>query len=93
MDGSEREIFVKERAYRIVGDERALTAYASFVEAQLRYRRIRGMLTWLRTLTGGTLTLDGNSLEMDWTTSELLSGAQNGTCNVTQAGTLARQPS
>ena len=55
MDGSEREIFVKERAYRILGDERALTAYAIFVEAQLRYRRIRGMLTWLRTLTRGTL--------------------------------------
>jgi hypothetical protein len=57
MDGSEREIHVEERAYQTLGDERAVTAYASFVEAQLRYRRVRSMLTWLRTLTGGTMVV------------------------------------
>lgn len=50
MTGSEREVHVEERANRILSDERAATAYAAFVEAQLRGRGWRSLRAGLREL-------------------------------------------
>jgi hypothetical protein len=50
MTGSERDVHVKERADRILSDDRAAAAYAAFVEAQLRYRGVRNLLARLRAL-------------------------------------------
>ncbi len=50
MTGSERHVRVAERANRILGDERAASAYAAFIEAQLRHRRMRNLLAGLRKL-------------------------------------------
>ncbi len=50
MTGSERDVQVEERANRILGDERAATAHAAFVEAQLRGRGWRNLRARLREL-------------------------------------------
>ena len=50
MTGSEREGHVEERANRILSDERAATAYAAFVEAQLRGRGWPNLRARLREL-------------------------------------------
>ena len=50
MSSSEREGHVEERANRILSDERAATAYAAFVEAQLRDRGWRNLRAKLREL-------------------------------------------
>ncbi len=50
MTGSERDGHVEERANRILSDERAATAYAAFVEAQLRGRGWRNLRARLREL-------------------------------------------
>jgi len=48
--GSERDVRVEERANRILRDERAAAAHATFVEAQLRRPRMRDLLAGLRRL-------------------------------------------
>jgi hypothetical protein len=50
MTGSERDVLVEERAYRILNDSRAAAAHTKYVEAQLRYRVIRDLLARLRAL-------------------------------------------
>lgn len=50
MDDSYRYVRVEERADRILADDCALTAYGRFVAAQLRRRRGRRVLRWLRAL-------------------------------------------
>jgi hypothetical protein len=50
VSGSEREGHVEERANRILSDERAATAYAAFVEAQLRGRGWPNLRARLREL-------------------------------------------
>lgn len=50
MASSERDVRVEERANRILRDERAATAHATFVEAQLRHPRMRNLLAGLREL-------------------------------------------
>ena len=51
MNGSERDVHVEERANRILGNERAAAAFATFVEAQFRCRAMRaGLLAGLRKL-------------------------------------------
>jgi hypothetical protein len=44
MTGSERDVYVEERARRLLNDDRAVAAYARFVDAQMRYRRMLGGL-------------------------------------------------
>ena len=57
MTSGERDVHVEERASRILRDERAAAAHATFVEAQLRDRALRArLLAWLRGL-GRILTL------------------------------------
>jgi hypothetical protein len=48
MTGSERDVLVELRACRILNDSRALAAHAKYIEAQLRYRTVRNLLTRLR---------------------------------------------
>src|SRR6202012_1834520 len=50
MDDSRRYVRVAERADRILADDRALRAYSRFVDTQLRRRRGRKVLGWLRAL-------------------------------------------
>jgi hypothetical protein len=47
VTSSERDVLVEERAIRIIRDDRAAAAFAAFVEAQLRYRRVQILLTGL----------------------------------------------
>lgn len=57
MTGSERHVHVEEQANRILRDERAAAAYTAFVEAQLRYCRMRNLLAWVRDLARGLMTV------------------------------------
>ena len=50
MTGNERDVRIRQRANRILSDDDAVVAYARFVDAQLRYRRVRNMLARLRAL-------------------------------------------
>jgi hypothetical protein len=50
MNGNERDVHIQRSANRILSDGDAVAAYAHFVDAQLRYRRIRAVLAWLRAL-------------------------------------------
>jgi hypothetical protein len=44
MTGSQCDVHVEERAYRILNEDRADAASADFVDGQLRGRRIRTLL-------------------------------------------------
>jgi hypothetical protein len=50
MTGNEREVRVEQRADRILTDDRAVAAYARFVDRQLRFRRLRNLFAGLRAL-------------------------------------------
>lgn len=50
MTGNERDVHIEQRADRMLSDDDAVAAYARFVDAQLRHRRIRNMLARLRAL-------------------------------------------
>jgi hypothetical protein len=57
VNGSERHVHVEEQANRILRDERAVKAYAAFVEAQLRRGRTRNLLARVRELARGLMTV------------------------------------
>jgi len=50
MTGNERDVRIRQRVNRLLGDDDAVAAYARFVDAQLRYRPVRNMLARLRAL-------------------------------------------
>lgn len=50
MTGNECDVHLEQRVNRILIDDDAMAAYARFVNAQLRHRRIRNMPARLRAL-------------------------------------------
>jgi len=57
MDDSVRYVLVEGRAEQILADDCALTAYSRFVDDQLRRRRGRRVLRWLRALARAALVV------------------------------------
>ena len=50
MTGNERDVHIEQRVNRLLSDNDAMAAYARFVDAQLRHRRVRTVLAGLRAL-------------------------------------------
>jgi hypothetical protein len=75
MTGSARDARIEERANQLLRDDDALAAFACYVNAQLRYRRIRRLLARLRSLVW-LVTVMSVAIASAGITVSLLSGQQ-----------------